>query len=316
MKRIVAIVLVVALVVASVVGVILLAVDDGPTAASIGDSSISREAVDDELQVLAENATLQRAIERAGAPAVSNQDGSVTAEIGAGWLSLLVTQKLAEQEVDRRGLEPTKADEKRARTLAVQSVGGVNVFNDLPEWMRDRLLDRWTNVAILEHELIDEPSPALQQAVAEQCPSGRYVSHILVESGVEAQAVLQELAGGGDFADVAERESFDQGSAEQGGSLGCIDGQDFIEPFATVAATQPIGEVSEPFATDFGTHIVLVSDEPPASTLASAALEQVLNRARGEDVELNDRYGNWDKRNGQVVPSGIPAQAPAAAPSG
>ena len=113
MKRIVAIVLVVALVVGSVVGVIFLAVDDGPTAASIGDSSISRESVDDELQVLAENKTLQRAIERAGAPAVSNNDGSVTAEIGAGWVSLLVAQKLAEQEVERRGLEPTKADLKR-----------------------------------------------------------------------------------------------------------------------------------------------------------------------------------------------------------
>ncbi len=306
MKRIVAIVLVVALVVGSVVGVIFLAVDDGPTAASIGDSSISRESVDDELQVLAENKTLQRAIERAGAPAVSNSDGSVTAEIGAGWVSLLVTQKLAEQEVERRGLEPTKADLRRARVLAVQSVGGVNVFNDLPEWMRDRLLDRWENVAILEHELIDEPTPALQQGVAEQCPSGRFVSHILVESDVEAQAVLQELEGGADFADVAERESFDQGSAEQGGSLGCIDGQDFIEPFATVAATQPIGEVSEPFTTDFGTHIVLVSDEPPASTLESAALEQVLNRARGEDVDLNDRYGFWDCTNGQVVPPSTP----------
>ena len=294
MKRIVAMVLVVALVVGSVVGVIFLAVDDGPTAASIGDSSISRESVDEELQVLAENKTLQRAIERAGAPAVSNSDGSVTAEIGAGWVSLLVAQKLAEQEVERRGLEPTKADLRRARVLAVQSVGGVNVFNDLPEWLRDRLLDRWENVAILEHELIDEPTPALQQGVAEQCPSGRFVSHILVESDVEAQAVLQELEGGADFADVAERESFDQGSAEQGGSLGCIDGQDFIEPFATVAATQPIGEVSEPFTTDFGTHIVLVSDEPPASTLESAALEQVLNRARGEDVDLNDRYGFWD----------------------
>jgi hypothetical protein len=53
MKRIVAIVLVVALVVGSVVGVIFLAVDDGPTAASVGGSSISRESVDDELQVLA-----------------------------------------------------------------------------------------------------------------------------------------------------------------------------------------------------------------------------------------------------------------------
>jgi peptidyl-prolyl cis-trans isomerase C len=182
--------------------------------------------------------------------------------------------------------------------------------------MRDRLLDRWENVAILERELIDQPTPALQQAVAEQCPSGRFVSHILVESGVEAQAVLQELAGGADFADVAERESVDQGSVGQGGSLGCIDGQDFIEPFATVAATQPIGEVSDPFTTDFGTHVVLVSDEPPASALASAALEQVLNRARGEDVDLNDRYGIWDERNGQVVPAAIPAQAPAAAASG
>ena len=55
---------------------------------------------------------------------------------------------------------------------------------------------------------------------------------------------------------------------------------------------------------------MLVSDEPPASTLASAALEQVLNRARGEDVDLNDRYGIWDERNGQVVPSAVPRPAP------
>ena len=175
--------------------------------------------------------------------------------------------------------------------------------------MRDRLLDRWENVAILERELIDQPTPALQQAVAEQCPSGRFVSHILVESDVEAQAVLQELEGGADFADVAERESFDQGSVGQGGSLGCIDGQDFIEPFATVAATQPIGEVSEPFTTDFGTHVVLVSDEPPASTLASAALEQVLNRAprRGRRPQRPVRH--LGRANGQVVPPAIAAQA-------
>jgi hypothetical protein len=165
-------------------------------------------------------------------------------------------------------------------------------------------------VATLERALIDDPTPALQAALAEQCPSGRYVSHILVESDVEAVETQQELAAGGDFAEIAERRSFDQGSAAQGGSLGCIDGQDFVEPFATVVATQPIGEVSEPFDTEFGTHLVLVSDDPPPRELRRVAIEAVLGRARGEDVDVNERYGLWDCRNGQVLPASAPNTPP------
>jgi hypothetical protein len=312
MKRIVAIVLVVAVVVASVGGVIALAASDAPSAATVGDTKISRSGVEDELRTLAENKILQRAIARAGAPTLSNNEGSVTAEIGAGWLALIVGQTYAARAVEQRGLETTAADRKRGRTLSAQSVGGANVFLDLPEWLRDRLVGRWTNVAVLERDLVDNPTPALEKAVAEQCPSGRYVSHILVDSDVEAQAIEQELAAGTDFADIAKRESFDQGSAAQGGSLGCIDGQDFVEPFATVAATQPIGEVSEPFTTEFGTHIVLVSDEPPQSALRNAALEQALGRAKGKAVDINERYGIWDVANGQVLPPVIRGQVAAA----
>jgi hypothetical protein len=300
--KVIAIVLVVALVVASVAGVVALVATDAPSAATVGNTKVSRSDVEDELRVLAENETLQRAIARAGAPALSNNDGSVTADIGAGWLALVVSQTVAAREVERRGLEATAADRKRGRSLAAESVGGANVFLDLPQWLRDRLVGRWTEVAVLERDLVDDPSPALQEAVTAQCPSGRYVSHILVESDVEAAEIEAELAAGGDFGEIAERRSFDQGSAAQGGALGCIDGQDFVEPFATVAATQPIDEVSEPFTTEFGTHIVLVSDEPPTTELRRAAIEEVLGRARGEDVDVNERYGRWDPANGQILP--------------
>jgi hypothetical protein len=313
MKQVIAIVLVIAVVVASVAGVVALVATDSPSAATIGDTKVSRTDLEDELRELAENETLKRTIERAQAPALSDNEGSVTGDIAAGWLALVVSQTVAQREVERRGLEETAADRERGRTLAAESVGGTNVFRDLPDWFRERLVDRWSAVAVLERALLDDPSSELQAAIDEQCPSGRYVSHILVESDAEAQAVEDELAAGADFAEVAERSSFDQGSAAQGGALGCIDGQDFVEPFATVAATQPIGEVSEPFTTEFGTHLVLVSDEPPRSELRRAAIEEILGRARGEDVDINERFGLWDCRNGQVLPAHTPVTPPGCA---
>ncbi len=312
MKQIVAIILVVALVVASVAGVVALVATDAPSAATIGDTKISRTDLEDELRALAENETLRTAIESAGAPALSSHDGSVTADIGAGWLALVVSQEIARREVEDRGLDETAADRRRGRSLAAESVGGANVFRDLPDWFQQRLVDRWTAVVVLERDLTDDPTPALEAALAEQCPSGRYVSHILVESDADAAEVQAALAAGEDFADVAERRSFDQGSAAQGGALGCLDGQDFVEPFATVAAEQPIGEVSEPFTTEFGTHLVLVSDQPPTADVERVALELVLGRARGESVDVNERFGIWDAPNGQVLPPAIRGQAAAA----
>jgi hypothetical protein len=308
MKRIVAIVAGVVVVLVVVGGIVVLAASDGPTAVKVGSAEVSQQDVDDELREIGTNDTLAKNVEQARQPALSNTDGSLTAEISAGWLRLLVSQEVAAQAVERRGLEITSADRDRAHDLAVGFVGGNDIWKTFPKWWRDRFVARWAPVAVLEREVTEDPPPALLQQLGAQCPSGRFVSHILVESETEAQALKQELDAGADFAALARSSSSDTQSARRGGALGCADGQQFVEPFATVVANQPIGVVSDPVTTQFGSHLVLVTDEPPAALVQQYAIDLVLGRARGKAVHIDPRYGTWDRASGQVIPPGVAAQ--------
>ena len=99
-----------------------------------------------------------------------------------------------------------------------------------------------------------------QQELIEVCPL-----HILVATEAEAAETRARVLAGEDFANLADEVSLDTSSP--GGALPCPSiPVAYVEPFATVVATAPVGEVSEPFETQFGWHIVIVeSREVPAS---------------------------------------------------
>ena len=84
-----------------------------------------------------------------------------------------------------------------------------------------------------------------------------------------AAQLRQQILGGGDFAEVARRESADSISAQQGGALGrgTLAQLNFVEPFETAAAALAPGEVSEPVQTQFGWHLIKV-DEKAGDTLS------------------------------------------------
>lgn len=313
MKRLVPLVAAVA-VLALIGGAVALALtNDGPDAFTVRGRSVSQSAVDDELRELAENDALTTAVAQSGAPPLSQQPGSILSEVSAGWVGLLVSQEVAAAEVEEEGLEVSAADRARGDQLASESVGGQAVYTSLPEWFQDRLAARWRKVAALEGRLIANPTDALEAGVAANCPSGRYVSHILVATEVEAETIKSALDAGADFAEVAAASSTD-GSASAGGALGCIDGQQFVEPFATTAANQPVGVVSDPVQTEFGFHLLLVTDQPSDADYEQLALEVVLAGSRGVAVDLDARYGIWDRRTGQVVPAPVLGVATETAP--
>lgn len=279
---------------------------DGPDAVRVGDRTVSQRDVDAELQELAENQALQDQVKAAQAQGqqatpLSAHDGSVISGVSSGWVSLIVAQEVAALEADKRGIEANGADDKRAKDLATQSVGGSEVFTTLSEEFQDDLVARWTPVAALERTLLADPPQSLTDAARALCPSGRFVSHILVETEAEAAAIKRAIEGGTDFATAARSNSIDS-SAQDGGQLGCLDDSQFVEPFATVAANQPIDVVSDPVQTEFGYHLILVSDDLPEGQFEQVTLEQVLGAARGRQVTVDPRYGRWDRANGQVIP--------------
>ncbi|MBT8107124.1 MAG: peptidylprolyl isomerase [Gammaproteobacteria bacterium] len=71
---------------------------------------------------------------------------------------------------------------------------------------------------------------------------------------------LEKIRGGEDFAEQAKLMSDDPGSANLGGDLGWAGPGTFAPEFEEVIAASEIGAVSEPFRTQFGWHILEVTD--------------------------------------------------------
>ena len=98
-----------------------------------------------------------------------------------------------------------------------------------------------------------------EYAVAEQVTA----SHILVRTEQESQEVLAELKQGKDFAEVAKARSID-GSAAKGGALGTFSRGRTVAEFEEAAFALQVGEISPPVRTQFGYHVIKVTERTPA----------------------------------------------------
>jgi peptidyl-prolyl cis-trans isomerase C len=101
--------------------------------------------------------------------------------------------------------------------------------------------------------------------------------HILVDSKDKAREVYEKLAHGSDFARLAKDYSKDPGSKDQGGDLGFFGRGQMVPQFEETAFRLKRGEVSEPFESQFGWHIVRLDDrrQRPAPNF-EAVKERVL----------------------------------------
>lgn len=84
-------------------------------------------------------------------------------------------------------------------------------------------------------------------------------SHILVETEEEAAALIEELNGGADFAQLAKDKSTGP-SGPNGGELGWFGPGMMVEPFQQAVEGMAAGDVSEPVQTQFGWHVILLNE--------------------------------------------------------
>ena len=144
------------------------------------------------------------------------------------------------------------------------------------------LLDDVGNAAVSEEDLQAEYDAIYGSAG----PVTEYnASHILVETEAEAQALIDELAQGADFAELAQERSIGP-SGPNGGQLGWFTAGMMVPTFEEAVFALEVGEVSAPVETQFGWHVVVLNDtrdqEPPALDEVRGELEEGLRQARVE----------------------------------
>ena len=168
-----------------------------------------------------------------------------------------------------------------------------------------------SNVVIGEiaaQEVTDaEIEAAYQEQYGSQPPAREInASHILVETAEEAMALVDELTGGADFAELAKEKSTGP-SGPRGGELGWFGTGQMVPEFEAAAMALEVGAVSEPVQTQFGWHVIKLNDTrevpPPAIDQVRAEIVEGIRRSRVQAVLEEVRAAGEVVRNDVVVPA-------------
>ncbi len=221
------------------------------------------------------------------------------------------------------GIDPSDEDvTAEADAIYSRNVVGDQTRQDFLEQagISEKLLEDLARQQLIDEavraELETEAQPTQEQietamqraewSLAEVC-----ATHILVATEEEALDVLDRLDGGEDFAELAMELSTDTGSGANGGDLGCSPPANYVPPFAEATMSAELGTPTEPVLSDFGYHVILVSERTEADPAQLPTEEEVIaqlvptliDEAVNEwfsavflaaTVIVEEEYGTWD----------------------
>jgi hypothetical protein len=275
-------------------------------AATVNGTAISRSDFERDLEALAANPGLLNL--------TGGTDVSIDGTTARGWLSQVITWKTAEDLLSERGLSTTQ---ESIDAIQAQLAGNPTAAK-LPQSMQDEVVAGAAAVQSLGQ--LTAPSAGDLEAQYRDDPAGTgalCVSHILLETEAEAQAVVDEVEGGADFAEVAKARSTEPAAATTGGALAGADGNacqsvgafqtQYDADFTAGALGATVGEPTDPIKSQFGWHVILlrpyeeVADDL-ATLVASSPGEAALTGALATaDITVDPRYGQWSRAAGNVV---------------
>lgn len=107
----------------------------------------------------------------------------------------------------------------------------------------------------------------------------------------EAERVRGEIQNGGDFVSMVEKYSDDSMTNRSGGELGAITRGMLVPAFEDVVFSQSIGDLSQPVRTQYGYHLIEVTDITPEQELS---YDQVMETVKSELLEQR-REETWER---------------------
>ncbi len=295
-------------------------------AATVNGEEITIEEVTARFEALSQNEQFAQQLE-------SDTEGTLEEQVQARLLSELIDSAVVRQGARELGVEITDEDVEQRREELIEEVGGQEQFDQIvdesgmtPEQITAQIRDIALREQVQEQLGADIEVPQEEiESFFEENRERRFntieARHILVETEEEAQDILQRLEDGEDFAEIAQAESIDTASGEQGGELGEFARGQMVPEFEEAAFNAEVGEVVGPVESQFGFHIieVLGRNEPELADVEDDIRAELSDSQVGEaiqawlaeqyeaaEIEVNPRFGEWDPDSRQVIPESGP----------
>jgi len=215
-----------------------------------------------------------------------------------------------EEEIDAK-LEEIKRDIELQTGLTFEDFLESEGFSE--ERIR-RIAHQQLVAEVLQERLAEQSGEIGQDEIQEAYDSRLFefteacVSHILVATEEEADAIKERVDGGEDFGALAAELSIDPSAVDNSGDLGCSPLARYVTEFSVAASEAPIGEVTEPVESQFGFHLIRVDSREvtpidDVSDLLAAEIssarsselfsEWLLDLVADTEVTVDPEYGTW-----------------------
>ncbi|SFT19515.1 peptidylprolyl isomerase [Paenibacillus sp. BC26] len=200
---------------------------------------------------------------------------------GAQTLDNLIQDELIKQEAAKKGIvisdKDVDAEIAKIKKRFPSEAEFENALQQAGMTLED--LKKQTPMQLRIRKII-EPSVKVTDADVKQffeanraefdVPEQVKASHILVATKAEADEILKQLKAGADFAKLAKEKSTDVGSGAAGGDLGYFSKGTMVPAFENAAFSLKVGELSEPIKSEYGYHIIKVTDHKAAKAATLA----------------------------------------------
>jgi parvulin-like peptidyl-prolyl isomerase len=261
----------------------------------------------------------------------SPQGAPMLGELKAGVVDQLVEQTFLLAEAQKKGIKPTK-DEIDAKIAEIKTQfpddaafkKALGEFGTTEAELREQVTVGVTIETLMKDvtkdlSVSEDRLKAFYSENQAQFKHDEEVSaaHILIKTDATAkdtkedeakalakiQDLLKQIRGGADFAELAKKHSEDPGSGSQGGDLGFFGKGRMVPEFEKAAFSMKDGEVSEPFKTQFGYHIIKRNEYRPART---ETYDQVKDQIKENllSQERNQAFQKWvdgQKKDAKIV---------------
>ena len=293
-------------------------------AAVVAGRKITVQEVTEGLDLFKDTEEYQRLAQQGNIQAIERQ-------VQQSYLTELIRRRVLDVEAEQLGVEVTE-EEVTEQIDAIKEDLGADYEEQLKEsGLDEERLELRVRYSLLQDKVREEvagdsgASEAEVEAFYEENIADytqMRAHHILVDDLETATRLAEQLQSApekkldGLFERLAKEFSIDKVSARKGGDLGLTSAGELDQRFEAVATGLGIGEVSDPVQTQFGYHVIRVTEREvtPLEEVATSISQQLGEGAEEEvwqewlreayedaDIKINSRYGELDLETQTVV---------------